>query len=71
MANSNIKVSSNIMLKERYLKDKGKKMYIPYVLLPDGSRDVRQQHLLTKQQEIQMNRYLFRAKCFKDVYPDE
>ena len=46
-------------------------MYIPYVLLPDGSRDVRQQHLLTKQQEIQMNRYLFRAKRFKDVYPDE
>lgn len=71
MAYSNIKVSSNIMFKERYLKDKGKKMYIPYVLLPDGSRDVRQQHLLTKQQEIQMNRYLFRAKRFKDVYLDE
>ena len=61
---SNIMLSSNIMTREKYNKDRW--FYIPADLLPEYYSDVRAARFLSQDQRLQLERKLFMASGIID-----
>lgn len=68
---SNIKLKSNIILKSKYKKEEDFLALVPYKSLPRYLKDTRNIHKLTFHQQIQQERYLYKATIFQDIYDDQ